>query len=325
MVLMRRTVAGTELPVQSSRSDSRPKPCLHVVVDPRRLLLLRDVARAGSLSAAARGLGLTQPAVAQQVRALEAEAGTALVVRAGRGVALTEAGRVLVGHADAVADRLAAAEQELGALSGLAGGTVRLAAFPTAAAVLLPDALVALRERAPGLQVRFEELQPPEAEAAVRGADVDLAVVFRHERDREDVPGDLLRLPLLTHPVVVVVPRGAPAVRSLAELSGAAWVGGCPRCRVHLLRCAAAAGFVPDVRHATDDHVLVQRLVARGLGVALLPRWAVGLASSTGVQALEVPEVDGLVVEVLLRPDSRRVPGVAAALTALTEVARGVV
>lgn len=300
-------------------SDSRPKSCLHVEVDPRRLLLLRDVARSGSLSGAARNLGLTQPAVAQQIRALEAEAGTPLVVRAGRGVALTEAGRLLVAHADAVADRLVAAEQELGALSGLATGTVRLAAFPTAAAVLLPDALVALRQQAPGLQVRFDELEPPEAEAAVRAGEADVAVVFRHENDEEPVPGDLLRVPLTQHPVLVVTPASQHPM-SLRDLADAAWVAGCPRCRRHLLRCARTAGFVPDVRHATDDYLVVRRLVSLGLGVALLPRWALEIAGADGVRAVEVPEVDGRVVELLLRPDARQIPAVAAVVTALQEL-----
>ena len=296
--------------------------CLHVGVDPRRLLLLRAVARAGSLSGAARGLGLTQPAVAQQVRALEAQARTPLVVRAGRGVALTEAGRLLVAHADAVADRMAAAEQELAALSGLATGSVRLAAFPTAAAVLLPDALAALRARAPGLQVRFDELEPPEAEAAVRAGDADLAVVFRHDSDDEPVPGDLLRVPLTRHPVLVVTAASEAPV-SLAALADAPWVAGCPRCRRHLLRCARTAGFVPDVRHATDDYLVVLRLVARGLGVALLPRWALDVAGVEGVRAGEVPEVDGRVVELLVRPDARAVPAVAAVRQALEQAAAG--
>lgn len=287
-------------------------------MDPRRLLLLRAVARAGSLSAAARALGLTQPAVAQQVRALEVAAGVPLVVRAGRGVVLTEAGRLLVAHADAVADRLAAAEQELLALSGLASGTVRVAAFPTAAAVLLPGALAALRERAPGLQVRFEELEPPEAEAAVRAGDADVAVVFRHEGDDEVVPGDLLRLPLTTHPVLVVT-RADVRPTSLRQLAGEPWVAGCPRCRRHLLRCARTAGFAPDVRHATDDYLVVRRLVARGLGVALLPRWALDVAGDEGVRGTALPEVDGRVVELLLRPDARGVPAVAAVLEALEQ------
>jgi molybdate transport repressor ModE-like protein len=178
-------------------------------MDPRRLLVFREVARAGSLAGAARALGWTQPAVSQQVRHLEAQAGTPLVVRQGRGVALTDAGRALLRHAEAIADRLAAAEQEVAALTGLAVGTVRVAAFPTAAAVLLPPALVALRGAAPGLQVRFEELEPPEAEAAVRAGASDLAVVFRHEDDDDPVPGDLLREPLSRHRVHAVLRRTA--------------------------------------------------------------------------------------------------------------------
>ncbi|HYO34982.1 MAG TPA: LysR family transcriptional regulator, partial [Geodermatophilus sp.] len=113
-------------------------------MDPRRLLVFREVARAGSLAGAARALGWTQPAVSQQVKRLEVETGTPLVVREGRGVTLTEAGRRLLRHAEAIADRLAAAEQDVAALTGLATGVVRIAAFPTAAAVLVPPALAAL-------------------------------------------------------------------------------------------------------------------------------------------------------------------------------------
>lgn len=242
-------------------------------------------------------------------------------MRAGRGVGLTEAGRLLLGHADAVADRLIAAEQELAALSGLATGGARVAAFPTAAAVLLPEALAVLRAQTPGLQVRFDELEPPEAEAAVRAGEADVAVVFRHERDAEPVPGDLLRLPLTRHDVLVVSPAGTREPRSLADLADEPWIAGCARCRRHLLRGARDAGFVPDVRHATDDHVVVQRLVARGLGVALLPAWALSVTTAEGVRATAVPEVDGRVVELLLRPDARRVPAVSALVTALQDAA----
>lgn len=283
--------------------------------------MFREVARAGSLAGAARALGWTQPAVSQQVKRLEAEAGTPLVVRDGRGVALTQAGQVLLGHAEGVADRLAAAEQELAALTGLASGTVRLAAFPTAAAVLLPPALAALRERAPALQVRFDELEPAEAEAAVRAGEADLAVVFRHEDDDDDVPGDLLREPLARHPVHAVVHADDRLPTALADLRDRLWIAGCVRCRSHLLRCARRAGFSPDVRHATDDHVVVQRLVAAGLGVALLPTWAFAASSQPGVVAVALPDVDGRVVETLVRPDARRVPGVAATLEALRAAA----
>ena len=183
--------------------------------DPRRLPVFREVARTGSLAGAARVLGWTQPAVSQHVRRLEVAAGTPLVVRAGRGVALTWAGRVLLRHADAVADRIEAAEQDLAALAGLQTGRVRVAAFPTACAVLLPPVLAALLQRAPGLDIRLDELEPPEAEAAVRDGLADLAIVFRHSLDTTPVEGDLLREPLTRHPVVAVVPAGreAPSCR----------------------------------------------------------------------------------------------------------------
>lgn len=314
------TVPPSDAAHKTAGSTVGPKRCLGVGVDPRRLLVLLEVARAGSLGGAARVLGWTQPAVSQHVRRLEADAGTPLVVRAGRGVALTEAGLVLVRHAETVAAALAAAEQEVGALTGLLTGTVRLAVFPTAAAVLLPPVLADLLARAPRLDVGFTELEPPEAEAAVRSGAADLAVVFRHVLDTVPVEGDLLREPLARHPVLAVVPAGRQ-VQDLADLAGDPWIAGCPRCRTHLLRCAATAGFVPDVRFASDDHVVVQRLVARGLGVALLPAWALEASTQPGVVARPVPGVDDRVVEVLVRPDARRVPAVAAVLAGLRAVA----
>lgn len=292
--------------------------------DPRRLLVFRQVARAGSLAGAARILGWTQPAVSQHVRRLETDTGTPLVVRAGRGVVLTEAGRVLLHHVDAIADRLEAAEQDLAALAGLQAGRVQIAAFPTAAAVLLPPVLAGLLERAPRLDVRFVELEPPEAETAVREGTADLAVVFRHAADTAPVEGDLLREPLTRHPVLAVLPQSwdGDLPGHLADLYDERWIAGCSRCRAHLLRCAAVCGFTPDIRFATDDHVVAQRLVARRVGVALLPAWALQASTQAGVQALPLRGVDDRVVDVLVRPDARPVPGVAAVLRGLHEAAR---
>ena len=286
--------------------------------DPRRLLVFREVARTGSLAGAARVLGCTQPAVSQQVRRLEQDADTPLVVRAGRGTLLTEAGQVVLRHADAIADRLEAAEHDLAALAGLQTGRVLVAAFPTAAAVMLPAVLAALLQRAPRLDVRLTELEPPEAEAAVRDGSADIGVVFRHALDTAPVEGDLLRQPLTRHPVLAVVPVARRAdLQDLAELAGERWIAGCDRCRAHLLRCASAAGFTPDVHFATDDYVVAQRLVAAGLGVALLPAWALAAAAQVGVQAIPLRGVDDRIVEVLVRPDARRIPGVAAVLADL--------
>ncbi|TNM61109.1 LysR family transcriptional regulator [Streptomyces sp. NP160] len=281
-------------------------------MDPRRLLVLLAVEEAGSLTGAAARLGTTQQAVSQQVTRLEAEAGTALLVREGRGSSLTEAGRVLAARAEELAEVLRAAEEDLAALSGLVRGEVSLAAFPTASAVVVPRALAALAARAPGLSVRLTEAEPPEAEAAVREGRVSLALVFRHARDSEPVPGDLLRVPLGSHPVHAVVPAGERPPAHLADLAGRPWIAGCPRCRAHLVRCAAAAGFTPDVRLETDDHVAVQHLVAAGLGVALLPSWALRASTVPGVVHAPSAGLDARVVELLLRPESQRVPAVQA-------------
>lgn len=297
-------------------------------MDPRRLLVLHAVGEAGSLTAAAAHLGTTQQAVSQQVARLEAEAGAPLLVRQGRGSALTEAGRVLAGHAAALAALLRTAEDDLAALSGLVRGSVAVAAFPTAAVAVLPPALAALAASAPGLAVRFTELEPPEAEAAVRAGTVDAALVFRHRGDPEPPPGDLLRRPVGQHRVHAVVPAGQGPPQHLpqhlAELADRPWIAGCPRCRAHLVRCAAAAGFTPDVRHETDDHAAVQALVAAGLGVALLPSWALLAGSRDGTVHAPIAGVDERVVEVLLRPEAQRVPAVRAVVAALERAVAGV-
>jgi len=119
--------------------------------DPRRLLIFREVARRGSLSAAATALGWTQPAVGQHIQRLERDLGLALALRSTRGITLTEAGTRLLSHADAVASRLAAAGQEMDALRTLRTGRLRIAAFPSAAATLIPPALARLAAAAPGL------------------------------------------------------------------------------------------------------------------------------------------------------------------------------
>src|SRR3954466_15833368 len=123
------------------------------MLDVKRLKVLREVAACGSFSAAAEALAYTQSAVSQQIATLEREAGTVLVDRSARGVSLTDAGEALVRHADAVLARLADAEAELEAITGLRGGRVRMVAFPTAGATLAPRAIAAFRERHPAVEI----------------------------------------------------------------------------------------------------------------------------------------------------------------------------
>jgi DNA-binding transcriptional LysR family regulator len=286
-------------------------------VDPRRLLTFRAVVRAGSISAGARELGWTQPAVSQQLAGLEREAGTPLLVRGPSGVVPTEAGAAVLRHADAVDAALRSAREELDELVGLRRGTVRMAAFPSAAAVVVPAVAAALREQGTGVQLRMAEAEPPEAAALVRSNAVHLALAFRYPA-AEPEP-DLVWRPLGTDPLRVVLPAAHPGVDDLAELRGEAWVAGCERCRANLLAACAAAGFTPDIRHVTDDYVVVQALVARGVAVSLLPEMALRAATLDGVRAHNDPALAPRTVGVLHRSGVERVPAVAAVLAALTE------
>src|SRR5919198_4999051 len=133
------------------------------MLDVRRMRVLREVAVRGSFSAAADALSFTQSAVSQQIAALEREAGTVLVERNARGVRLTDAGRALVRHTQAILARLADAEAELEAIAGLRAGRLRLAAFPSAGATIMPEAIARFRERHPGVDLTLEPAEPEEA------------------------------------------------------------------------------------------------------------------------------------------------------------------
>jgi molybdate transport repressor ModE-like protein len=246
-------------------------------MDPKRLLIFRAVARAGSISGAARDLGWTQPAVSQHLRALERSVDCALLLRGAGGVELTEPGRVLLARADALAVQLHMAEEELADLTALRRGRVRLAAYPSAAATLVPRAIASLRAAHPDIDVELTEAEPPEALELLNAGDVDVALVFSYGADPVDTPG-LRWTPLADEPVALVVGADHPAVRrrrlALRDLADEPWIVGCSRCRAHTLLLCAEAGFEPRVRHVSDDYVVVQNLVAVGLGVTLLPRSA---------------------------------------------------
>ena len=295
-------------------------------MDPRRLLVFREVARAGSLTAAARALGWTQPAVSQHLAALERSVALPLVLRGPTGTTLTEAGEVLLRRADAVAAELHAAGEELAALAQLRAGRVRLQAHPSAAATLVPDAVRALATSHPGVSVGLVEAEPPEALAAVEAGDADLALAFGYDAEPVGL-GSLVWRPLLTEPVHLVLPRGAgsgaasgPRVE-LADLADADWIGGCERCRVHLVNCGRAAGFEPALRHETDDYVVVQNLVARGLGVTALPQSALTAYRHPGVRVVEEEALGHRVVGVAHRPGADQVPATAALLEEIRRVA----
>jgi DNA-binding transcriptional LysR family regulator len=293
------------------------------LLDPRHLLVFAEVARSGSLAAAAQGLGWTQPAVAQHVKRLERETGCALVIRNSRGVTLTEAGRSLAAHAEALTARLRAARADLSALSDLRSGRVRLAAFPSACATFVPAAIALLRERTPGLDIRLTEAEPGLACRLLAAAEVDLAITFNYDNVPDASPPSP-RTPLFDDPILLVVPCGHPLTErlevTLADAAGQRWIAGCPDCRAHLNTAAASHGFLPDIRHSTDDYVVTQTLVATGLGVALLPALALDAARDLRTTTIGLRGHLPRRVSLTRPADLQASPAITAATTALMEI-----
>ena len=251
------------------------------MLDVRRLRVLHAVSAYGSVTAAAAALGYSAPAVSQQLAALEREVGMTLTERAGRGVELTPAAHILVGHTDALLARLDAAEADLAALRDQIAGRVALAAFPSAAASLVPAAWAALADSAPQVRLDLTEMEPEESLPAVLRNETDVAVA--HEYDLLPRPLDPLfeRRDLLDDPVVLAIPADYPADGPvpLATLAGQPFLA--PRqgtsCAEMIQRACARAGFVPRVVARASDFQVLLSLVAAGAGVTLVPglaaRW----------------------------------------------------
>ncbi|GAA0366212.1 LysR family transcriptional regulator [Microbispora corallina] len=266
------------------------------MLDVVRLRVLVAVARTGSVTAAARELHYSQPSVSHHLARLEAETGAKLVQRVGRGIRLTDAGRLLAERSAEILGRLDSASAELAAHVGLRSGRVRLAAFPSALGTFVPAAAVRLASAHPGLDLRLIEAEPPEALRMLRDGQVDAAVVFRYGGTGPDEDGVRLTR-LLDEPSLLVTPAAlldVPApmgdgTGTLAGHAGSRWIAGCDRCRAHLLDLCAAAGFEPRVSFTTDDYVAVQAMVAAGLGVAVLPRLALSAHRHPGVRTAGLP------------------------------------
>ncbi|AYN39852.1 LysR family transcriptional regulator [Streptomyces dangxiongensis] len=297
------------------------------MIEARHLRVLRAVATTGSFSAAGRQLGCTQPAVSQQMKALETSVGTPLLVRAGREMRLTQAGEALVRHAAGILAGLTAAEEEVAAIAGLRAGRVRLVSFPSGSSTLVPTALAALRAAHPGTRVSLEEAEPPRSVELLREGDCDLALAFRYEGAAvaEDWD-DLVVRPLLTDRLVALVPERHRLARAdavaIGELAAEPWIAGCPRCRGQLVAVCEKEGFTPRIDFATDDYPAVVGLVGAGLGVAVLPQLAVESVRPRGVRTVRLEPAVRREIVALTLPDLAQVPAVAATLEQLARAAR---
>jgi DNA-binding transcriptional LysR family regulator len=239
------------------------------------LEVFQAVARHGSITVALR---YTQSAVSRQIAALEAATGARLFDRLPRGVALTEEGRCLLGHADAVLDRLATAQRDLAAQRGLGAGRLRVGAFPTAVAALVPRALAAFRAEHPEVALSLVEGRTPRLLERLADGDADVAVVSAPPDQPLDDDRFALRH-LLDERLLVAVPRTHRLARRrtvrLAELTDESFVVGSATAEETLLRATLPSGFQPRIDIVAAEWTGKLGCVAAGLGVALVPALAI--------------------------------------------------
>ena len=317
------------------------------MLDVTRLRVLAAVARHGSVTAAAKSLNYAQPSVSHHLARLEAETGTRLVERSGRGVKLTEAGRLLAGRAEEILGRLDAAEQALAAPVGQREERIRVAGFPSVLATVVPAAAARLRAEYPGVELLLAEAEPQGALRMLRTGRVDVALVFcyvqqaktadagqpgtggqhgaagGHLEDEEGVRARLLLeepVHLITAAEAAVPPRTTGS--RLASYAEHRWIAGCERCRTHLIWQCERAGFTPQIAFTTDDVLVAQALAATGLGVALLPDLALRAARHPGVRTEPLPGARRQVLA-LTYGEPPGPPAVERLLEALAETAEG--
>ena len=250
------------------------------MLDLRRLRLLHELHARGTIAAVADALQFTPSAVSQQLAVLEREAGVPLLEPAGRGVRLTDAALVLVGHAGALLERAEVAQAELAAAAGRVAGRGRIASFQSVALRLAVPAMQALAREAPALRCELIEAEPEQSLPALALGDVDLVLADEWQHQPLARPAGVEREDLCTDAVRVVLPADHPAARPraaavpLAELAGEAWATGHRETgweEITNRTCRELGGFDPDLRHRTNDSVTSLALVAGGQAVTLLP------------------------------------------------------
>ncbi|MGW5466380.1 LysR family transcriptional regulator [Streptomyces chartreusis] len=294
-----------------------------------RLRTLDALARHGSVSAAAEGLHITTSAVSQQMSKLEREVGQQLLAKNGRGVRLTDAGRLLADHAARILSQVELAQADLEAQRGQVVGELRLVAFPTALRGLFPAALTALRTDHPALRLTSRELEPEYGVAAVMRGDADLAVVLDWYNKPLPMPEGLAKAPILDDRVEIAMPGRHPlADRSEVDLADfaedewVAWPEG-EFCHEWLLYTLRTKGIEPRIAHRAEEHHTQLALVAAGLGVCVAPRLGRD-PMPPGVRAVPVRNRVHRYIYAVWRADADRRPSIRAAVQALRTAAEKV-
>jgi len=263
------------------------------MLDVKRLRILREVAEAGSFSAAADSLNLTQSAVSQQIAALERETGTKLLDRNHGSVRLTDPGAALVTHADAVLCRLEEAERELADIAELRGGRLRMVSFPTAGATLVARAVPAFSKKYPEIELELGEAEPEDSVPRLKAGEYDLALAYDFDNVPFEDDRDIELEFLLEERLQIAVPLDHPLAKRksvrLEEFAEEIWACGVrpSSCRQNVMEWSRSAGFEPRIDFASDDYQVIQSLVAAGMGVALLPELLL-TGRNPGIRVLDI-------------------------------------
>jgi DNA-binding transcriptional LysR family regulator len=295
------------------------------MLDVRRLRLLSELSRRGTIAEVARVVGYTPSAVSQSLAQLEHEAGVPLLERDGRRVRLTPAALGLVTRVDRVVAELDAAAADLAAAHGVIGGELTIGAFPSAAASLVVPAVRELRERHTDLSCAVHEHEPEDGVALLRSGDLDVLVSESYDEVQPAPTGGLEQHLLLTEPLLLVLPKDHPAREpvDLTTLREAAWIAGVTGTQfgVVLEQTCRSAGFSPRILHRADDAALHRSLAEAGLGIGLLPAMA-----CNGPEEVRFAMVAGdsprRHLSAFVRRGAARRPALAATLDALRRRAR---
>lgn len=272
--------------------------------EPKRLLIFGAIAESGSIGAAARELGWSQPALSQHMNALEKDLGVRLFERTPRGIVLTTAGQLARIRANEIAASVTGLRGDLAKAFGLGGRNVRLAGFPSFVVGSLAAALGNLEtstgtapsagsESVQHHSYEVAEAEPPEAMALLEADEIDVAFVFHHEDEAAPRMPGYDTVDLGVDRLDLLVPERwnrAGQFTHLKDVADLPWIMGCVRCRSTAERLCRRAGFEPRTRHITDNPGAIQSLVSNGLGVALLPRSARRYSQVAGIDSIILAE-----------------------------------
>jgi len=252
-------------------------------IDVVRLRVFREVATRGSFTAAARALSFTQPAISHHINRLEGELGVTLVERSARGLTLTPPGETLLEHAEQLLLGIAEAERHVAEVASRDGGVVRMVAFPSAAATIVPRAIASLRRELPDSTLELAEADPPVALPGLKRGEWDLALAYDYPSVGERPDPAFAYETLFIDRMAICLhrddPRSAGTAVNVSDFAADAWVApyDCV-CRTAFELACRHVGFSPSVVSESNDYMAIQGLVAAGVGVALVPRLVQAIA-----------------------------------------------